>query len=161
MNTGADKATGDVLLFLHADTRPPADVNEVLGRFYQSAKEWGRFNVSFDSSSVSLKVVAFFINLRSRLSGIATGDQAIFVKRDAFAAVNGFDPLPLMEDVAMSRKLKRLSRPWCCKRPVITSARRWEQNGVIRTVLLMWAFRLAYFLGVSPEVLARRYRQIR
>ncbi len=105
----------------------------------------------------SSAVVARMINVRSRATGIATGDQAMFVTREAFLAVGGFPNLPLMEDIAMSQRLKRLCRPSCIGTPVITSGRRWEQNGVIRTILLMWRLRLAYYLGAEPARLARRY----
>jgi hypothetical protein len=118
---------------------------------------WGRFDVRIDGHSPWLGVVAFFMNWRSRLTGIATGDQAIFVRREVFAAAGGFPDIPLMEDVELSARLKRISAPACIAARASTSGRRWERRGVLRTVLLMWRLRLAYFLGARPEELARRY----
>jgi len=153
MNAGAGVAGGDALLFLHADTRLPANADRVI--FHSLKKHpWGRFDVAIDSRSPLLAVVAFFMNLRSRLTGIATGDQAIFVRRDAFP---GFPEIALMEDVAFSKAMKRCAPPACLRDKVSTSGRRWERNGVARTVLLMWRLRLAYFLGASPDELARQY----
>lgn len=159
MNAGAAAASGDVLMFLHADTRLPRAADRlVLEGLQQSARDWGRFDVTIAGGSPMLKVVAFMMNLRSRITGIATGDQAMFVKRDLFAALGGFPPIPLMEDVALSKKLKRISRPLCIRARAITSGRRWEGNGVLRTILLMWWLRLAYFVGADPGRLAKRYR---
>jgi rSAM/selenodomain-associated transferase 2 len=156
MNAGAAIATGDALLFLHADTRLPPDagrlVLEALARH-----GWGRFDVRIEGGSPLLAMVAFCMNWRSRLSGIATGDQAIFVRRETFAAAGGFADIPLMEDVALSARLKRISPPACLAARAVTSGRRWERHGVLRTILLMWRLRLAYFLGARPEDLARRY----
>jgi len=153
MNAGAGVAGGDALLFLHADTRLPANADRVI--FHSLKKHpWGRFDVAIDGRSPLLAVVAFFMNLRSRLTGIATGDQAIFVRRDAFP---GFPEIALMEDVAFSKAMKRCAPPACLRDKVSTSGRRWERNGVARTVLLMWRLRLAYFLGASPDELARQY----
>ena len=156
MNAGAALATGDALVFLHADTRlPPRSaqlVSEALGR-----RGWGRFDVRIEGRSPWLTIVAFFMNWRSRLTGIATGDQAMFVRREVFAAAGGFAEIPLMEDVELSARLKRLSAPACIAARASTSGRRWERRGVLRTVLLMWRLRLAYFLGARPEDLARRY----
>jgi rSAM/selenodomain-associated transferase 2 len=155
MNAGAAAATGEALLFLHADTTLP----EAADRLVLAAlgeRSWGRFDVRIDGRSPLLSVVAFFMNTRSRLSGIATGDQAIFVRRAAFA---GFPEIALMEDIAFSRSMKQLSPPACLRETVTTSGRRWERNGVVRTVLLMWRLRLAYFLGASPDELARRYAE--
>jgi rSAM/selenodomain-associated transferase 2 len=159
MNAGARLATGDVLLFLHADTRlPPRAERQVLEGLAGSGRAWGRFDVRIDGRHPLLRVVAGLMNARSRWTGIATGDQAIFVRRDAFAAVGGFPPLPLMEDVALSAALKRVSPPLCLRSRVTTSGRRWEARGVVRTVVLMWGLRLRYFLGASPERLAETYR---
>jgi len=153
MNAGAAASTGDALLFLHADTRLPADADRIV--FHALEKSlWGRFDVAIEGRSAMLPAIAFFINLRSRLSGIATGDQAIFVRRGAFA---GFPEIALMEDVAFSKAMKRRSTPACLRARATTSGRRWERGGVLRTVLLMWRLRLAYFLGASPDELARRY----
>lgn len=157
MNAGAAAARHDVLLFLHADTRLPRDADTlILEGLARSGRAWGRFNVAFDDGGW-MRVVALLMNWRSRLTGIATGDQAMFMTRAAFEAAGGFPAIPLMEDVALSRRLKRISRPLCLRPPVITSARRWRKHGVLRTILLMWRLRLAYFLGAAPERLARRY----
>jgi len=153
MNAGAAAAAGDALLFLHADTRLPPGADRLVGAALV-AHAWGRFDVAIDSDDPRLAVIAFFINRRSRLTGIATGDQAIFVRRDAFP---GFAPIALMEDVAFSRAMKRVSPPACLAARVVTSARRWERRGVARTVLLMWRLRLAYWRGADPDELARRY----
>jgi rSAM/selenodomain-associated transferase 2 len=153
MNAGAAQATGKALLFLHADTRLPPQADRLV-REALRAHAWGRFDVAIDSDDPRLAVIAFFINRRSRLTGIATGDQAIFVRRDAFA---GFPPIALMEDVAFSRAMKRTSPPACLAARVVTSARRWEKRGVARTVLLMWRLRYDYWRGADPDDLARRY----
>jgi rSAM/selenodomain-associated transferase 2 len=153
MNTGALVASGDALLFLHADTRLPERADELVFAALAGAR-WGRFDVRIASCHPLLGVVARAINLRSRLSGIATGDQAIFVRRDAFP---GFPEIPLMEDIALSRLLRRRGRPACLRARVVTSARRWEARGVLRTILLMWRLRLLYALGVAPQRLARDY----
>jgi rSAM/selenodomain-associated transferase 2 len=158
MNAGAETSVGDVLLFLHADTRLPADAEHiVLNRLERSGRSWGRFDVKIDSRNPLLAVVARLMNIRSRLTGIATGDQAIFVQRDAFHAAGGFAAIPLMEDIALSKRLKRVSRPLCLRECAVTSDRRWENHGVLNTILLMWRLRLAYFFGADPQTLARRY----
>jgi rSAM/selenodomain-associated transferase 2 len=159
MNAGARLAAGDVLLFLHADTRlPPRADRLVLDGLAGSGRAWGRFDVYIDGRHRLLRLVAALMNVRSRMSGIATGDQAIFVRRDAFVSVGGFPELPLMEDIALSAALKRVSRPLCLHERVLTSGRRWESRGVMRTIALMWWLRLRYFLGASPERLAEIYR---
>jgi rSAM/selenodomain-associated transferase 2 len=152
MNAGARVATGEVLVFLHADTRLPARADQLI----PNSSTWGRFDVAIEGRHPLLKVVASAMNLRSRLTGIATGDQAIFVRRDAFP---GFPEIALMEDVALSKLLKRRGAPACLRQRVVTSGRRWESRGVLRTIFLMWRLRLLYFLGVSPELLARRYER--
>jgi rSAM/selenodomain-associated transferase 2 len=158
MNAGAVKASGDVLLFLHADTRLPDDAEHVvLGGLDRAGRVWGRFDARIEGKRPLLSLVAWFMNVRSRLTGIATGDQAIFVRRDAFNAVGGFPPIPLMEDIAVSKQLKRRSPPLCLRELVVTSGRRWERNGIFSTILLMWWLRLAFFFGADPKKLARRY----
>jgi rSAM/selenodomain-associated transferase 2 len=158
MNAGATRASGDVLLFLHADTRLPADADHVvLNGLERSGRSWGRFDVSIDGKHPLLVLVAWLMRLRSRLSGIATGDQAIFVRRAAFQSVGGFPELPLMEDIALCTRLKKLGRPLCLRERVVTSGRRWEENGVLSTIGLMWRLRIAYFFGADPKALARQY----
>lgn len=158
MNAGAAAASADRLLFLHADTRLPplADV-QVLQALAGGAC-WGRFDVRIDGRPPMLRVVAALMNLRSRLSGIATGDQAIFVSRAAFVQVGGYPVQPLMEDIELSRRLKRLGRPACLRTQVCTSGRRWEQRGVWRTIFLMWWLRWRYWRGEPAARLAQAYR---
>lgn len=159
LNAGAALAGGGALLFLHADTRLPAAalglVAEALddGRF-----AWGRFDVHIEGAKGTLRLVACMMNGRSRLTGIATGDQAIFVTRRAFTEVGGFPDQPLMEDVEMSKRLRTISPPACLRERVTTSARRWQARGVWRTILLMWRLRFDYWRGVPPSVLAEAYR---
>jgi rSAM/selenodomain-associated transferase 2 len=154
MNAGARAATGNALLFLHADTRLPTDAAETILQSLDTHL-WGRFDVEIEGRHRLLKAVGCAMNLRSRLTGIATGDQAIFVRRDAFP---GFPEIALMEDVAFCKRMKRLGPPACLRAKVVTSARRWESRGVLRTIVLMWSLRLLYFLGARPERLIRYYR---
>jgi rSAM/selenodomain-associated transferase 2 len=155
MNAGAAIATGNLLLFLHADTRLPDDADVLVTHALNGARVWGRFDVRF--SGGALPLVAASMNLRSRASGIATGDQAMFVTQEAFRRAGGFPEIALMEDVAFSACLKHLSRPVCLRARVTTSPRRWRTHGTLRTVLMMWRLRLAFFLGVDPKRLARAY----
>lgn len=158
MNAGASRAGGDTLLFLHADTRLPEDADRlVLDGLAASGREWGRFDVAIEGASPLLRVVASCMNARSRLTAIATGDQAIFVRRAAFEAAGGFPPIALMEDIALSKALKRRGPPLCLRSRAITSGRRWERHGTLATVLLMWRLRLAYFLGADTRKLAAIY----
>ena len=161
MNLGASHANQDVLLFLHADTVLPDNAKEVVCFPKNEELHWGRFDVRFDISSVAMKVIAFFMNYRSRLTFISTGDQAIFIHQQLFDRVGGFDDIALMEDVAISKKLRLITRPICSTSKVVTSARRWKKNGVLRTVFKMWCYRFAFFIGVSPERLAQGYRNVR
>lgn len=156
LNLGASAAAGDTLVFLHADTRLPDDAPEQILEAL-AARRWGRFDVTLTGQSRWLGVIAALMNARSRLTGIATGDQAMFMTRAAFAAAGGFPEQPLMEDIALSGRLKRIGRPACLKRRVRVSGRRWERHGVWPTVWLMWQLRLRYRLGASPEKLAREY----
>ncbi len=159
MNAGAVLATGHVLLFLHADTRLPLDADSaVAAAIGDSRIAWGRFNVRISGRSTGLKLVGGMMNWRSCLTGIATGDQAIFVTRSAFDHVGGFPDQPLMEDVEISTRLRRLAPPVCLRSRVITSGRRWETRGVWSTVWLMWRLRFAYWRGVPTSVLADLYR---
>jgi rSAM/selenodomain-associated transferase 2 len=158
MNAGAAAASGDILLFLHADTRLPSAAELlVLDGLARSGRAWGRFDVRIAGASPLLIVVGWLMSLRSRLTGIATGDQAIFVRRDAFDAVGGFQDIPLMEDIALSKALKRVSRPLCLRQRAVTSGRRWDEHGVLPTIVLMWRLRLKYFLGADPKLLAQQY----
>ncbi len=157
MNAGAATSLAGVLLFLHADTRLPEQADALVRSALAQDKVWGRFDLRIDSRHPVLRCVAALMNLRSRWSGIATGDQAMFVRRDAFMAVGGFADIALMEDIALSRALKRLSPPACLPQRVVTSARRWQQHGVLRTIVLMWRLRAAYFFGADPAQLALKY----
>lgn len=157
MNHGAALARGEQLLFLHADTRLPPDAPAAVAQALAD-RHWGRFDVRIEGRSRWLPVVAALMNRRSRWTGIATGDQAMFVRRSVFQAVGGFPDQPLMEDIELSRRLLRLGRPACLRQHVLTSGRRWDQRGAWRTIVLMWRLRLLYWLGASPERLARAYR---
>jgi len=165
MNAGAqaaEAADADVLLFLHADTRLPEEADRLVARaLADGAHSWGRFDVRLDADGWPLRLIEALMNGRSRATGIATGDQAIFVTRSAFAWLNGFAPLPLMEDIDFCSRAKRLTKPAALRARVLTSARRWQRDGVWRTVALMWRLRLAYFFGADPQALARRYRDAR
>jgi rSAM/selenodomain-associated transferase 2 len=158
MNAGAREARGGLLLFLHADTRIPADaLAAFLAEFPDSGRPWGRFDVRLSGRGWLLRVTERLMNLRSHWTGIATGDQGIFVRREVFERLGGYPEIPLMEDIAISRALKRIGHPLRIRTPVVTSSRRWEQNGVWRTILLMWRLRLAYFFGADPRRLTRLY----
>jgi rSAM/selenodomain-associated transferase 2 len=157
MNAGAAEARGDVLLFLHADTALPDSAPNAIREAMAKGHAWGRFDALIAGSDMLLGAVSLLMNLRSRMTGIATGDQAIFVARELFASLGGYRDIPLMEDVELCERLKALSRPACLKDRVVTSARRWERDGVLRTIVLMWRLRFAYRMGVDPKRLARRY----
>lgn len=158
MNAGAQRARAEVVLFLHADCIVPANADTLVSSALAgSAHAWGRFDVALRGRHPALPVIAALMNARSRLSGICTGDQAIFVTRTAFAAVGGFPAIALMEDIAISKALKRIGRPLCLRHKVCASGRRWERQGALRTIMLMWRLRLAYFLGADPRRLAAIY----
>ncbi len=158
MNAGARLARGDVLLFLHADTRLPDSADALIAKAMSDQRRaWGRFDVAIGATHPLLRVVAWSMNWRSRLTGIATGDQAMFVRRRDFEEAGGFPDLPLMEDIALSRVLKSIGRPRCLRERAVTSGRRWERRGVLSTVFLMWRLRAGYWLGVDPRRLARSY----
>ena len=162
MNTGARHADTPFLLFLHADTTLPDNgVTHVIATLQNSKSVWGRFDVSFDNATPMLRLVAWFMNWRSALTGICTGDQAIFATAVAFSAVSGFNEIPLMEDIEISRKLKSLGKPIRLRTPVVTAARRWRTNGPIRTIFTMWWLRLRYWYGTSPETLLKWYNDAR
>jgi rSAM/selenodomain-associated transferase 2 len=158
MNAGARVARGDDQVFLHADTRLPVGALDAVARAMADPRVvGGRFDVRFDTPRPVMRMVAWFINRRSRVSGIATGDQAIFVRRAVFETLGGYPDIPLMEDVELTRRLKRHGHLACLRQKVTTSARKWEQEGVLRTILLMWLLRLLYFCGVEPSRLHRLY----
>ncbi|MBS9402846.1 TIGR04283 family arsenosugar biosynthesis glycosyltransferase [Halomonas sp. TRM85114] len=161
MNAGGEASDGGHLLFLHADTRLPAHAVNFVAKALAGERCWGRFDVRLSGHHPLLSMIAPAMNLRSRLTGIATGDQAMFMTREAFEAVGGFPAQPLMEDIEMSRRLKRLSPPACLRAKVTSSGRRWERNGVWRTIRLMWRLRYRYWRGVSADILAREYRHVR
>ncbi|QFU76230.1 glycosyltransferase [Halioglobus maricola] len=156
MNAGALVAGGDYLIFLHADTRPGLD-EPGFGSALAALPCWGFCRVRLSGDEWWARVISFFINLRSRATRVATGDQMLFLQRDLFHESGGFDSIPLMEDVAYCKRLRRLASPLMIREPVITSSRRWRERGVLRTVLQMWYLRLAYFIGVSPQRLHRIY----
>jgi rSAM/selenodomain-associated transferase 2 len=158
MNAGAAMARGEVLLFLHADTCLPDAADAMVGQVIAGGALWGRFDVLIEGRPPMLRVVAAMMNCRSRLTGVATGDQAIFVMASVFHALGGFPEQPLMEDIELSRRLKRQGRPACLRARVITSGRRWEHRGVWRTIMLMWWIRWRYWRGESAARLARAYR---
>ena len=158
MNAAAAQAQGEVLLFLHADTTLPPQADEVIAQALHRGAEWGRFDVRIAGRSPLLPLIAALMNRRSRWTGIATGDQAMFVRRELFHRVGGFPDQPLMEDIELSRRLRAVARPACLRQCVVTSGRRWDAQGAWRTVLLMWRLRWRYWRGASPEALARAYR---
>jgi len=158
MNSGAAVAGGDVFLFLHIDTILPENFALFISSLDQTKNLWGRFDVRLSSNKFVFRLIERLMNWRSRFTSIATGDQAIFIEQKLFKKINGFPEIALMEDIAISRLLKNISPPVCLKQKVITSSRRWENNGVVATVLLMWKLRLLYFFGVSPEKLQQLYR---
>lgn len=157
MNAGAAAACGSIMLFLHADTRLPAAAATLIVRAIDRGAIWGRFDVKIEGQAAGLGLIAFMMNWRSRLTGIATGDQAIFVTKAAFTATGGFADIPLMEDIDFSRRMRALARPACLSEKVVTSGRRWEKHGVLRTIVTMWRLRLRYFFGANPNHLAREY----
>ena len=157
MNAGAAVASGEILLFLHADSFLPGNFLYHLQKFYVLDKAWGRFDVRIENEKRVFRIIEAMMNLRSRMTGICTGDQAIFMKRSVFNRVGGFAIIPLMEDIEISKRLKKISKPFCINNPTLTSARRWLKGGILPTILLMWWLRLAYHFGVSPEHLANHY----
>jgi len=158
MNHGAAHARGDTLLFLHADTQlPNGAFNAINAALADPQVQWGRFDVRIEGRPLVLRLVAWLMNWRSRITGIATGDQAIFVRRAVFVRLGGFPDQPLMEDVEFCKRMRKLSRPACLRARVVTSGRRWERRGVWRTIALMWRLRWLYWRGTPPERLARLY----
>ena len=159
MNRGADHATGNVLMFLHADTYLPKNALALIEQHISQHKQWGRFDIALNGNSFMLKIIAFMMNWRSRLTGIATGDQVIFVTQQLFNKVGQYPEINLMEDIALCNMLNKISRPICLKAKVTSSTRRWEHNGLYKTILLMWCIRLAYFCGTDPQKLAIMYSE--
>lgn len=160
MNAGAAQAQAETLLFLHADTQLPVNAVACIVQAMADGYLWGRFDVQFDNAKPVFKLIGLMMNARSRLTGIATGDQALFVSRQAFDKVAGFPSIPLMEDIAISARLKKLGQPCCLKDKVLTSARRWQRDGVLKTMLCMWSLRLRFFLGADPaDLVAIYYRR--
>jgi rSAM/selenodomain-associated transferase 2 len=157
MNAGANSANGDVLWFLHVDSIVPSQADSLIVNALSEGKPWGRFSIRLSGKRWLLRVIEFSMNLRSRLSGIITGDMGIFCRASLFRHVGGYPDIPLMEDIAFSRLCRKVSRPVTISEPLITSSRRWEEQGIMRTVFTMWRLRLAYFLGTDPVRLARRY----
>ena len=157
MNMGAECAEGDVLVFLHADTQLPDAADILMVDAIDRGCQWGRFNVCLSGQHILFRLIETMMNWRSCVTGIATGDQVIFVRRMQFEQAGGYPCIKLMEDIELSKKLKVFGKPACIKQRVITSSRKWEKNGILRTVLLMWQLRLRYFFGVSPEKLFSRY----
>jgi len=157
MNVGASQATGEVLLFLHADTRLPDDAPQHIQKALMDGADWGRFDVSIAGTLPGLRMVATMMNWRSRLTGIATGDQGIFVRRNVFWQAGGFPVIPLMEDIVLSSSLRRHARPACLRQRVTTSGRRWEKHGLWKTIVTMWLLRLRFYFGADPKHLAREY----
>jgi rSAM/selenodomain-associated transferase 2 len=160
MNAGAARARGEILLFLHADTLLPESADALIVEgLKRTRRGWGRFDVAISGSHPLLRVVAWLMNVRSRLTGIATGDQAIFTTRSLFTAAGGYPAIALMEDIALCKQLKRFGPPLCLRHRLTASGRRWEKRGVVRTILLMWRLRLAYWLGADPGKLAVQYER--
>lgn len=159
MNAGARLARGDLLAFLHVDTvASDAALSRLVHVAGQGAPCWGRFDVSIDHRTWPFRMIAACMNLRSRLTQVATGDQLIFVHRALFDEIGGFPPIALMEDVSLSKALRRLAPALCCRETVLTSARRWRRRGTLRTIVLMWWLRFRYRMGADPQQLARLYR---
>lgn len=156
MNVGSRQASGQYLFFLHADSVPQLD--EARLQLYLVAKpSWGFCRLRLEGDEIAFRTISYFINLRSRLTRVATGDQMLFIEKEFLQRAGGFDEIPLMEDVALSKRLRQMASPQWITQPVITSSRRWREAGVLRTVLHMWCLRLAYFIGVSPEHLWQSY----
>lgn len=156
---GANRSKNDVLLFLHADTHLPSHTAKMVAQALVGPEQrWGRFDVRFSNPHPVFRVIAWFMNKRSCLTGIVTGDHALFIKRELYFSCGGYRDVPLMEDVELCRRLKKHASPVCLSEEVVTSSRRWEQNGIFKTVIMMWWLRLMFFFGWSPEKLARLYR---
>jgi len=159
MNLGAEQAQHSILLFLHADSKLPINALANISKTLEEpSRHWGRFDVILDANGIMYRVIACMMNLRSRITGVATGDQGIFVRRLSFHEAGSFDSIPIMEDIALSKALRKQSRPACLSAKIITSARRWQQQGTMKTILQMWLLRFAYFIGIKPDKLVDFYR---
>lgn len=157
-HSGAKISTNEILVFLHADTILPLNaINSIYEALNQSSASWGRFNVSFSNKKQIFKIIAWFMNKRSCLTGVITGDQTLFIKRSVYFDSGGFHDLPLMEDIELSKRLRKHSNPICLNETVLTSSRKWERHGILKTIFLMWRLRLLFFLGVPAEQLAKQY----
>lgn len=161
MNAGAWRAESDILLFLHVDARLPNSAINSVHRAIRHGASWGRFDMRLDDDAVIFRVIEWCMNIRSALTGIATGDQAIFVRRDVFVMLGGYAPIALMEDVEFCKRLKWVSPPARIRAQVRASTRRWQQQGIMRTVVLMWLLRLLYWSGFAPKMVARLYSDVR
>ena len=158
MNAGAELARGEMYLFLHADTILPVDADKrILDCVKLHSDCWGRFDVKLSGTHWLFRVIGFCMNFRTRITGIVTGDHGIFISRRWFEAIGGYETIDIMEDISISKRLRRLGRPVCLKASVITSSRRWEENGILRTIFKMWRLRLAYAMGVNPDYLVTQY----
>jgi len=154
MNAGARHATGEYLLFLHADTYLPEGFKSMI---LMGSVEWGRFDVRLSGQHWAFRMIEFMMNWKSRKTGICTGDQGIFVKRSLFESMGGYKTIPLMEDIELTSRLSKLNKPLCIRVPLMTSSRRWETQGIIKTMLLMWYLRIRYATGTSPDILVKKY----
>ena len=157
MNAGVECATGKWLLFLHVDTRLPDKLSDIMMAWNLSHSKWGFFSVRLDSSRTAYRFIEWFMNRRSYYTGVGTGDQCQFVQREVFESIGGFADIPLMEDIELCKRLKRTSRPLVVVAKVITSSRKWEDEGIVSTILRMWRLRLAYFFGAAPQTLVEKY----
>lgn len=157
MNAGVVCSTGEVLIFLHADTYLPGNALSIIKHGINTGYCWGRFNIHLTGRNLMLEIIAYMMNWRSRLTGIATGDQVLFMTRHAFESIGGYPDIPLMEDIAICNKLKQLGKPLCLSAKVISSGRRWQQFGIFKTILLMWWLRLLFFFDFNPKQLAKLY----
>ncbi len=157
MNAGARQARGEIILFLHVDTQLPEDFLEIINSIETDNHCWGRFDVKLSGKRHAFRVIEWMMNLRSRLTGIATGDQVIFMTQKIYRTVGGFPEIALMEDIAMSRKLRKIHSPLCLRQRVTTSSRRWEKHGIASTIIKMWWLRFSYFMGIDPARLAKQY----
>lgn len=157
MNAGAQQAKGEIIFFVHVDSRLPEKFSELISSIESDTLFWGRFDVKLSGKHWSYRLIESMMNLRSRLTGIATGDQVIFMSKKLYRDVNGFPEIELMEDIAMSQKLRKICLPLCLRQKVLTSTRRWERNGIINTIFKMWWLRFSYFIGVDPVRLFKQY----